>query len=112
VLPQVQRDLVGVQQTTITNSTGETTIVTAIGSVFADITGLQITNATATACSVTIKDSTAGTTRKIYDLQANGGIVVHFSPPLPQNAVNNNWTATLSVNTVTVHINADYVKNS
>jgi hypothetical protein len=111
VLPQTVRDLCGVQTTQIASSTSETTIVTAIASVFADITGLQITNQTGTAVTVTIKDSTSGTTRKVYDLAANGGIVVHFSPPLPQATVNNNWTATLSVNTVTVDVNVDYVKN-
>jgi hypothetical protein len=79
--------------------------------VFNDITGIQITNATATAVTVTIKDATSGTTRKVYDLAANGGIVVPFSTPLPQAAAANNWTATLSVNTVTVNINIDYVKN-
>lgn len=111
VLPQVMRDLVGVQTTQIASSTSETTIVAQISGVFADITGLQITNQTATAVTVTIKDSTAGTTRKVYDLAASGGIVVHFSPPLPQATANNNWTATLSVNTATVDVNVDFVKN-
>ena len=78
------RDLVSMQQTTITNSTAETTVVTQIASTFADISGLQITNASATAVSVTIKDSTGGTTRKKYDLAANGGIVVKFDPRSPR----------------------------
>jgi hypothetical protein len=79
--------------------------------VFNDITGIQITSATGTPVTVTIKDSTSGTTRKVYDLAANGGIVVPFSTPLPQSGAAANWTATLSVNTVTVNINVDYVKN-
>ncbi len=112
VVINAPRDLLGVQTTQIASSTSETTIVTAGASgVFNDITGIQITNATATAVTVTIKDSTSGTTRKIYDLAANGGIVVPFSTPLPQATAANNWTATLSVNTVTVNINIDYVKN-
>jgi hypothetical protein len=112
VVLNAPRDLLGVQTTQIASSTSETTIVTAGATgVFNDITGIQITNATATAVTVTIKDATSGTTRKVYDLAANGGIVVAFSTPLPQAAAANNWTATLSVNTVTVNINIDYVKN-
>jgi hypothetical protein len=111
VLPQAMRDLVGTQTTQIASSSSETTIVTAAASTYKDITGLQITNQTATPVTVTLKDSTAGTTRKVYDLAANGGIVVHFSPPLPQATANNNWTATLSVATVTVDVNVDFVNN-
>lgn len=110
VLPQAPRDLVGTQTTQLANNS-ETTIVTAAASTFKDITGFQITNSTATAVTVTIKDSTGGTTRKVYDLAANGGIVVHFSPPLPQTTVNNNWTATLSANSITVDVNVDFVNN-
>jgi hypothetical protein len=106
------RDLVGQQTTTITNSTSETTFVTAAGSgVFADLTHLTITNASATAFTVTIKDATGGTTRAIYDIAANGGAVLSFPVPFTQASSNNNWTATLSVNTVTVHLNAQYIKN-
>jgi hypothetical protein len=104
------RDIVGSQTTPVT-TTAETTIVTAISGVFADITGFQITNQSATPVTVTIKDSTAGTTRKVFDLVGNGGIVVHFSPPLPQTAVNNNWTLTLSAGSITVDVNVDYVRN-
>jgi hypothetical protein len=111
VLPQAMRDLVGTKWTQIASSSAETTIVASVSSVFLDITGIQITNQTATAVTVTIKDSTGGTTRKTYDLAANGGIVVHFSPPLPQSAVTNNWTATLSSAAVTVDINVDYIQN-
>lgn len=105
------RDLIGRQTTTITNSTAETTIVTAIASTFCDIAQLVITNASATAFTATLKDSTAGTTVGIFDIAANGGIVITFARPLNQTTVNNNWTITLSVNTVTVHILAVFDKN-
>ncbi len=105
------RELVGNQTTTITNSTAETTIITAAASTFNDLSSLIITNASATAFTATLKDSTAGTTRAIYAIAANGGIVLDFNPPIPQAAVNNNWTITLSVNTVTVYIQAVFVKN-
>lgn len=110
VLNQV-RDLVGSQTTTITNSTTETTIVTAIASTFCDLTHLTLTNATGTAVTATLKDATAGTTRGIYALAANGGIVLAFPTPKTQAAVNNNWTITLSALSITVNVVAEYVKN-
>lgn len=106
------RDLVGVQQTTITASTAETTIVTAAASTFHDLTSLSMTNSSATLTVVTLKDSTAGTTRGIWVLAANGGgAVVHFNPPLPQATVNNNWTLTSSASVSSVYVVAQYVKN-
>jgi hypothetical protein len=110
IVHNAPRDLVASQNTAITN-TSETTIVTAIASTFCDISGIQITNSSATATTVTIKDSTGGTTRKVYDIAANGGIVVKFDPPLPQASVNNNWTATCGTGVSTIHVNVDYVKN-
>jgi glutamate/tyrosine decarboxylase-like PLP-dependent enzyme len=47
----------------------------------------------------------------IIDLAASGGAVIPFPRPLKQTTVNNNWTATLSVNTVTVHIFVQAEKN-
>ncbi len=98
------RDLITHKHTQIVNSTTETTILTAVASHFLDLCQLILTNHSTTAVNVTIKDATAGTTRMIIALAANGGAVINFSRPVPQAAVNNNWTATLSVNTVTVSI--------
>jgi hypothetical protein len=99
------RDLITHQTTTITNSSAETTILTAgAAGVFHDLVQLVITNQTATAVNVTIKDATAGTTRMIIALPASGGAVIPFTRPVPQAAAAGNWTATLSVNTVTVNI--------
>lgn len=106
------RELISVQTTTITNSSAETTVVTAGGAnVFRDLSSIAITNRSGTAVSCTLKDATAGTTRAIYSIAANGGIVVPFPIPMPQAAANGNWTITLSVNTVTVDINTVYVNN-
>lgn len=105
------RDLVGVQTTNIT-TTAETTIVTAGGAgVFNDISSLVITNRTATACFVTLKDDTAGTTRAIYDLAANGGLAIDFNPPMPQAVAAKPWTLTLSAGSITVDCNVVFVKN-
>ena len=106
------RDLVSHQHTQIASSSAETTIVTAVASEFHDLVMLVLTNQTATAVNVTIKDATAGTTRMIVALAANGGAVLPFPVPLPQlAAVNNNWTATLSSAAVTVNILAQFIKN-
>jgi hypothetical protein len=106
------RDLVSHQSTQIVNSTAETTIISQTASEFHDIIALVITNQTATAVNVTIKDSTAGTTRMIVALAANGGAVICPSTPIPQlAAVNNNWTATLSNATTTVNVFAQFAKN-
>ena len=108
------RDLKAVQKTTITSSTSETTIVTAAGaSVFADLYLLTIANTSATACNVTIKDATAGTTRMILAVPA--GQTVGFSLPVDsaiiQASANNDWTATCSASVASIEITAGYVKN-
>jgi hypothetical protein len=111
VLGQV-RELVTHQHTQIVNSTTETTILTAGASgVFHDLTSLILTNASSTACTVTIKDATTGTTRMVLALAANGGAVINFPRPVVQAVAASNWTATLSVNTVTVNIFAQAEKN-
>ncbi len=111
VIGQV-RDLVNHQHTQIASSSSETTIITAAGAgVFADLVGLILTNQTATAVNVTIKDSTAGTTRMVIALAASGGAVIMFPRPVKQATANNNWTATLSSAAVTVNIFAQFEAN-
>lgn len=105
------RDLVGHQHTQIASSSSETTIVTTVASTLLDLVSLVITNQTATAVNVTIKDGTGGTTRMILALAANGGIVLNFPVPVTQSAAGN-WTATLSSAAVTVNIFAQFVKNT
>ena len=107
------RDLKGVQNTTITSSTSETTIVTAVASTFLDLYGLIIANTSATACEVTIKDATAGTTRCSFEVPATDtrGFMVPVDSGIPQAAVNNNWTATCGTSVASIKITALYVKN-
>lgn len=112
IVPYGVRDLVGHQHTQIASSASETTIITAgAGGVFNDLICLILTNQTATAVNVTIKDATAGTTRMIIALAASGGAVIPFPAPVKQAAAANNWTATLSSAAVTVNIFAQYVAN-
>lgn len=111
VTPHAPRDLVTHQTTTITSSTSETTIFTAVASIFLDLTQLVITNSGATATIVTLKDATAGTTRAIFALAANGGIVVNLGTvPMCQATVNNNWTLTCGTSVASIYVYAQAVK--
>lgn len=113
VVVSALRELVGMQTTTITSSTAETTIVSAIASTFCDITHIDITNTSDTATVISLKDSTAGTTRATYALGAGGALALDFSPPMPQLlAVNNNWTLTSSASVASLYVNASYIKNT
>ena len=108
------RDLRGNQQTTITSSTAETTIVTAgAAGVFNDVHDIVIANTSATACNVTIKDATAGTTRFVFAVPS--GQTVRWSVPScdahKQVAAANNWTATCGTSVASISITALYVSN-
>lgn len=111
VIPGTVRDLVGSQTTTITASTTETTIVTAAASTFNDITTLLVNNTSATAVRVDFRDTTAGTI--LFALYIPAGDVRGFCPPrpLPQTAVNTNWTAQCSASVTDVRIYAVFDKN-
>jgi len=107
------------QSTTITASTAETTIVTAGGAgVFNDLTGLIITCTGDTAiATLTLRDATGGTAKAIFDYPnaaaaPNTPLIVDFTPPLSQAAANGNWTLQASVNAGTIHVLAQFIKNS
>jgi hypothetical protein len=108
------RDLKGVQETTITSSTSETTIVTAVASTFLDVYSIILANSGASATKVTIKDSTAGTTCMVFYMPSGEtrGFVVDPSGAVPQATVNNNWTATCSNSTASLDVTVLYVKNT
>ncbi len=107
------RDLKGIQQTQISNSTSETTIVTAVGSTFLDIYGIILANTGASTTKVTIKDSTSGTTRAIVEVPTleTRGFMLPVDSAIPQAAVNNNWTATCGTATTALEVTVFYVKN-
>lgn len=94
------------QVTTITASTAETTILTAVASNFLDLYGLIVTNTSATAVNVAIKDSTAGTTRLNIAVPANEtrGYMLPACDGHKQATANNNWTATVSASVTSVII--------
>jgi hypothetical protein len=108
------RDLKANQVTTITASTTETTIVTAAGaSVFADLYGLIVTNTSATAVNVAIKDVTAGTTRLNIAVPAGDtrGFMLPESGGIKQSTANSAWTATVSASVTSIVITALTVNN-
>ena len=88
------RDLVLTQTTTISNSTSETTIGTAVASVFLDLIMLIISNtSTGTNSRLDFRDTTGGSV--LFSLQSNGGqppIGFALPTPIPQTSVNTNWT--------------------
>lgn len=106
------REMKGSQKTTITSSASETTIVTADATYKLDLYGLIIANTSATAASVTIKDSTAGTTRFVLYVPAGDmrGFVLPMDAGHLQAAANNNWTATCT-SVASIEITAMFVKN-
>ncbi len=112
-LPITIRDLAATQTTTISASTGETTIVTQIASTFNDLIALIVINTSAsTTTRIDFRDTTGGTI--IFALQSIGGsgpVGFVFPVPLPQTTVNTNWTAQCSASTTDVRILAFYAKN-
>jgi len=107
------REVKAIQTTTITG-TSETTIVTAGGAgVFKDLYRLVITNSSATAVTVAIKDATAGTTRYTFAVPAAStvGFSADAGSAAIQAAANNNWTATVSGAVTSILITAETVAN-
>ena len=105
------RDLETHAKITLTSTT-ETTLLSAAGAgIFHDVTKIIITNTSATAVRVDIRDATAGTTVLEVAIAANGGAVLDFPVPLKQATANNNWTAQLSAAVTDVRVFMQAVKN-
>lgn len=101
------------QQTTITSSTAETTVLTAVASTFLDVYGIIVANSSASATKVTFKDATAGTTRIVMEIPAGDqrGFMLPMDGAYPQAAINNNWTATCGTSVASIDITMFAVKN-
>lgn len=108
------RDLKGVTQTSVSNTTSETTIVAAVASTFCDLYGLILANTGATTTKVTIKDATSGTVRAIIEVPTleTRGFILPVDSAIPQATVNNNWTATCASATTAMEVTAMWVKNT
>jgi hypothetical protein len=106
-------------QTTSIAASTETTIITSAAGANNALVGLVISvSGTVAVGTVTIKDSTGGTTRMLFDFPMVAASAVPFVMFLPydrwlyQAAPANNWTATCSAGsgTQTYHINAFYLE--
>lgn len=112
----IRQNIAQSQQTTIGASTAETTIVTADAATRNQLVGLVITTLNGAVSTLTLRDSTGGTTRAVFDYPNAASVpttplVIKFDPPLTQNcAVNNNWTIQASASATGYKINAFYVK--
>lgn len=108
------RDLRGKQTTTISNSTTETTVVTAESGVLNDLVALVISNTSAdTSTRIDFRDTTGGTV--LFSVQAPANSTVGFSLPgfsIPQTTANTNWTAQCATATTDVRILAIFEKNT
>jgi len=100
------------QQTSISSSTSETTVLTAGASgVFHDITSIIFANTSGTATTATVKDATSGTTRLIIECPANDTIGFSFSHPMIQAAAAGNWTVTSDQSIAALEVTVNAVKN-
>ena len=111
VMPYGMRDIqLPIAQLTLTSTTTETTLISAVASQFSDITGIIAINTSATATQVDFRDSTGGTIR--FSLYIPAGDTRGFSTMFfGQNAVNNNWTAKCGTSVASVIITGTYVAN-
>ncbi len=106
------RALKAVQQTQISNSTSETTIVTAIASTFNDLYGIILANTGASTTKVTIRDDTAGTIKAIIEVPTleTRGFMLPVDSAITQAVVNKPWSAQCGTATTALEVTALYVK--
>lgn len=111
IVNNAMRDLMATQTTTISASTAETTIITATSSVFHDLTAVFISNTSASATRVDIRDTTGGSV--IFQLYIPAGDVRGFTltTAWPQTSVNTNWTAQSSASVTDLRVSTLYINN-
>ena len=102
------------QQTTIASGTAETTIVSGDPNFRRNLTGFVITTLNATAGTLTLRDSTAGTIRAVFDYPNAAAVpstplAINFDPSMQQGLANNNWTLQASANANGYKITAAFV---
>ncbi len=108
------RVLKGDQQTSISASTSETTIVTNVASTFLDLYGLILANTGATTTKVTIRDDTGGTIRAVIEVPTleTRGFMLPVDSGFNQAVVNKPWTAQCGSSTTALEVTALFVKNT
>ena len=108
----VTRDKVGDQNTTITSSTAATTIVTAQAATYLDLTGLILTNTSATGSEVQLLDDDGTTVRAVFWCPATDVRGVVFRTPFNQSAVNKTWKLKTVTSIASLKVTAQYVENT
>lgn len=98
-------------QTSLSNTTSETTIIAATASTFHDVYGLILANTGATTTKVSIRDDTAGTVRAIIEVPTleTRGFMLPVDSAVTQTAVNKNWTAQCASATTALEVTTFYV---
>jgi hypothetical protein len=106
------RDLIdtAVNASAIT-TTAETTIIPAVALVFHDVVAIVISNSSAVATLVQIRDTTTGTVIMNIYSPAGSTVGVSLPHPLPQATVNTNWTAQAVTTASSLFVTMQYVKN-
>lgn len=109
------RSLKGVQLTALSSSTTETNITpSSTGGNFLDIYGLVLANlSSANTQQVTIKDSSGGTSRMIFEVPFGDtrGFMLPVDAAVLQAATSQAWTATLSNSSGGFQVTTLYVSN-
>jgi hypothetical protein len=111
-ISQGMRDIVSpMTQLTLNSTTTETTLVSAVASTFIDLLSLVVINTSTTATQVDFRDSTGGTVRLSLYIPAGETRGIALNTPMPQNAVNNAWTAKCGVAVSSIIITGNYISN-
>jgi hypothetical protein len=109
------RELKKSQKTSISNSTAETTIVTAgAAGVFNDLYGLIFANSGASTTKVDIRDATAGTIIATFEVPTleTRGFMVPAGSGFSQTTAANNWTAQCATATTALEVTALFVQST
>lgn len=109
VEPFGPRELMTDASITLTSTTTETTLLTAVASTFCDLLGIIVVNSSASATQVDIRDTMGGTVR--FSLYVPAGATVGFSNQMwKQATVNTNWTAKCGTSVASVVVSAVFRK--
>lgn len=104
------REQNGDQLTTLTSTTTATAIVTADATYMNDLTGLIITNTSATATDVILYNDDGTTERTHIYCPAGDTRGIVFGKPFKQTAINKAWKAKTVTSVASVYITAQFSK--
>ena len=104
-IPAHPADYIDATPTTITSSTSDTSCVSAGGAgVRVYITGVIVTNSSATNTRVSLKDGSGGTVKAILPAGKDyGGVAIKFDPPL-RGSANTAWHAACADSVASVYV--------